>query len=153
MKTEKAITKAKANQLDKKALKGIMKFEGAEYVKMMISLYDELKRDLERVDKERSELAQAIKSTVDMRLKFINDAWKDMELTKEEKKCIYEDYMDTSKAFQQYLIDKEKELAKIKKTKEAVKAVSIGGIIVTVCCGAVAFAAKGVIAAVEATRR
>ena len=152
MNTEKAITKAKANLLDKKALKEVMKFEGAEYVKVMVSLYNELSKDLDKVDKERSELAQSIKATVDMRLKFINDAWKDLELTKEEKKCIYQDYIDTSKAFQQYLIDKEKEVTKSKNVKEGMKAVSIGGIIVTVCCGAVALAAKGVIAAVNAAK-
>lgn len=36
MSTEKAITKAKAKQLDKKALKEILQFDGAEYVKIMI---------------------------------------------------------------------------------------------------------------------
>ena len=153
MKTEKAISKAKAKQLDKKALKEVMKFEGAEYVKVMISLYNELTKDLDKIDKERSELAQSIKTTVELRLKFINDAWEDLELTKEEKKRIYEDYMDTSKAFQQYLIDKEKEAAKLKKTKETMKVVSVGGIILTVCCGAVVVAAKGVLAVVNTMKQ
>ena len=49
MSTEKAITKAKAKQLDKKALKEILKFDGAEYVKVMISLYNELSKDLDKV--------------------------------------------------------------------------------------------------------
>ena len=128
MSTEKAITKAKAKQLDKKALKEILKFDGAEYVKVMISLYNELSKDLDKIDKERS------------------------ELTKEEKKKIYEDYMDTSKAFQQYLIDKEKQADKLKQKKEAMKVVSVGGIILTVCCGAVALAAKGVVAVIEARK-
>lgn len=72
MKTEKAISKVKAKQLDKKALKEVMKFDGAEYVKVMISLYNELTKDLDKIDKERSELAQSIKMTVELRLKFIN---------------------------------------------------------------------------------
>ena len=109
MKTEKAITKAKAKQLDKKALKEVLKFEGGEYVQVVVSLYNELTKDLEKIDKERSELAKSIKSAVEARLKFIKESWDDLELTKEEKKKIYDDYMDTSKAFQQYLIDKEKQ--------------------------------------------
>ena len=152
MSTEKAITKAKAKQLDKKALKEILKFEGTEYVQVMISLYNELTKDLDKIDKERSELAQSIKSTVEARLKFIKESWEDLELTKEEKKKIYEDYMDTSKAFQQYLIDKEKQASKLKQQKEAMKVVSVGGIILTVCCGAVALAAKGVVAVIEARK-
>lgn len=84
MNQEKEIMKAK--QLDKKALKEVLKFQGAEYVKVMISLYNELTKDLEKLDKERSELVQNINSTVETRLKFINNAWEDLELTKEEKK-------------------------------------------------------------------
>ena len=52
MKTEKAITKTKAKQLDKKAMKQVLKFEGAEYVKVMVTLYNELTKDLEKIDKE-----------------------------------------------------------------------------------------------------
>ena len=152
MSTEKAITKAKAKQLDKKALKEILKFEGGEYVKIMISLYNELSKDLDKLDKERSELANSIRTTVEARLKFIKESWEDLELTKDEKKKIYEDYMDTSKAFQQYLIDKEKQADKLKQKKEAMKVVSVGGIILTVCCGAVALAAKGVVAVIDATK-
>lgn len=152
MSTEKAITKAKAKQLDKKALKEILKFEGGEYVKIMISLYNELSKDLDKLDKERSELANSIRTTVEARLKFIKESWEDLELTKDEKKKIYEDYMDTSKAFQQYLMDKEKQADKLKQKKEAMKVVSVGGIILTVCCGAVALAAKGVVAVIEARK-
>lgn len=112
MNMTKAITKAKAKQLDKKALKEVLKFDGAEYVQVMISLYNELTKDLDKIDKERSDLANSIRSTVESRLKFIKDSWEDLELTKDEKKKIYEDYMDTSKAFQQYLIDKEKQADK-----------------------------------------
>lgn len=153
MNTTKAITKAKAKQLDKKALKEVLKFEGAEYVKVMISLYNELSKDLDKIDKERSELAQSIKATVEARLKFIKESWSDLELTKEEKKKIYDDYMDTSKAFQQYLIDKEKQANKLKNTKETMKVVSVGGIILTVCCSAVALAAKGVVTIIDAVKK
>lgn len=152
MNTEKAITKAKAKQLDKKALKDVLKFEGAEYINVMISLYTELTKDLDKIDKERSELANNIRSTVDARLKFIKTSWEDLELTKDEKKKIYEDYMDTSKAFQQYLIDKEKQADKRMQKKEAMKVVSIGGIILTVCCSAVFLAAKSVGAVLEAKK-
>jgi len=152
MNTSKAITKAKAKQLDKKALKEILKFDGAEYVNIMISLYNDLTKDLDKIDKERSELAKSIKNTVDARLNFIKQSWEDLELTKEEKKKIYEDYMDTSKAFQQYLIDKEKQADKIKQRKEAMKVVSVGGVILTVCCSAVALAAKGVVSVIEARK-
>ena len=152
MSTTKAITKAKAKQLDKKALKEVLKFDGAEYVKVMISLYDELTKDLDKIDKERSELAKSIKATVEARLKFIKESWEDLELTKEEKKKIYEDYMDTSKAFQQYLMDKEKEADKLKQKKETMKVVSVGGILLTVCCGAVALAAKSVVAIIDARK-
>lgn len=55
--------------------------------------------------------------------------------------------MDTSKAFQQYLIDK------MKKVKKGVKVVSIGGIVLTVCCGAVAVAAKGVLTVVNTMKK
>ena len=151
--SSQAITKAKAKQLDKKALKEILKFEGAEFVQVMISLYNELSKDLDKIDKERSELAESIRNTVDARLKFIKESWEDLELTKEEKKKIYDDYMDTSKAFQQYLIDKEREADKLKKRKENMKVVSVGGILLTVCCGAVALAAKGVVAIIEATKK
>ncbi len=149
MNTEKAITKAKSRQLDKKALKNVLKFEGAEYINVMISLYTELTKDLDKIDKERSELANSIRSTVEARLKFIKESWEDLELTKDEKKKIYEDYMDASKAFQQYLIDKEKQADKRMQAKEAVKVVNIGGIILTVCCSAVAIAAKSVCAVLE----
>ena len=64
----------------------------------------------------------------------------------------YEDYMDTSKAFQQYLIDKEKQADKLKAKKETMKVVSVGGIILTVCCSAVALAAKGVVSVIEARK-
>lgn len=150
--TTKAISKAKAKQLDKKALKEVLKFDGAEYVKVMVSLYNELTKDLDKIDKERSELAKSIKTTVEARLKFIKESWEDLELTKEEKKKIYEDYMDTSKAFQQYLIDKEKQADKLKAKKETMKVVSVGGVILTVCCSAVALAAKGVVAVIEAKK-
>lgn len=52
MKTEKAITKAKAKQLDKKAFKEVLKFESTEYVQVMTSLYNELTKDLDKIDKE-----------------------------------------------------------------------------------------------------
>ncbi len=149
MNTEKTITKAKAKLLDKKALKKVLKFEGADYVKVMISLYDGLKKDLEKIDEERSELANSIRSTIEARLKFIKESWEDLELTKEEKQKIYEDYMDTSKAYYQYLIDKEKREDKRKQTKEVMKVVSIGGIILTICCSAVFFAAKEVVDVLE----
>ena len=82
MNTTKAISKAKAKQLDKKALKEVLKFDGAEYVKVMISLYNELTKDLDKIDKERSELAKSIKTTVEARLNFIKQSWEDLELTK-----------------------------------------------------------------------
>ena len=153
MATQKTITKIKAKQLDKKALKEILKFDGGEYVKVMISLYDDLVKDLNKVDKERSELAKTIQTTVEARLKFIKEAWEDLALTKGEKKKIYEDYIDTSKAFQQYLMDKEKQADKIKQRKEAMKVVSVGGIILTVCCGAVAIAAKGVLTVISSIKQ
>ncbi len=81
---EKAISKAKAKQLDKKALKEVLKFDGAEYVRVMISLYNGLTNDLDKIDKERGELADSIRSTVELRLKFIKESWEDLELTKEE---------------------------------------------------------------------
>ena len=84
----------------------------------MISLYHDLSKNLDKINKEQDKIAENIKYTVDIRLKFINDAWQDLDLTKEEKKKIYEDYMDTSKAFQQYLIDKEKQLMKNKNRNE-----------------------------------
>ena len=149
MDTTKAITKAKAKQLDKKALKEVLKFDGAEYVHVMISLYNELTKDLDKIDKERSDLANSIRSTVEARLNFIKDSWEDLELTKDEKKKIYEDYMDTSKAFQQYLIDKEKQADKRMQQKETMKVVSSGGIILTVCCSAVAVAAQIVVSIVD----
>ena len=152
MRTEKAITKAKAKKLDKKALKEILKFEGEEYINVMVTLYNELTKDLEKIDKERSELAKSIKSTVQARLAFIKESWEDLQLTKEEKRKIYDDYMDTSKAFQQYLIDKEKQINKQKNAKEAMKVVGVGGIILTVCCGAVTAAAKVALSVIEASK-
>lgn len=152
MNEAKAITRARAKRLDKKALKEVLKFDGDEYVKVMISLYNDLKNDLDKIDKERGEIAKNIKTTIEARLKYIKESWEDLELTKAERKKIYEDYMDTSKAFQQYLTDKEKQACKEKRAKEAMKVVSVGGILLTVCCGAVALAAKGVIAAIEAIK-
>ncbi len=150
MNTKKQITKTKAKQLDRKALKEVLKFDGAEYVQVMISLYKDLTKDLNKIDDERSALANNIRTTVEARLKFIKESWEDLELTKEEKRKIYEDYMDTSKAFYQYLIDKEKQIDKKMRRKETMKVVSVGGIILTVCCSAVALAAKGVVAILEA---
>ena len=152
MNTTKAITKAKAKQLDKKALKEVLKFSGADYVNVMVSLYNELAKDLQKIDKERSELAENIKTTVDARLNFIKQSWEDFELTKEEKKKIYEDYMDTSKAFQQYLMDKEKQADRLKQKKETMIVVSVGGIILSVCAGAVVLAAKSVFSVIEAKK-
>ncbi len=141
--------KAKAKQLDKKALKRILKFDGEEYVKIMITLYNDLVKELDKIDKERSDLAKSIKTTVEDRLNFIKQSWEDLELTKEEKKKIYEDYMDASKAFQQYLIDKETQIDKTRQKKEAIKVVSVGGVVLTVCCSAVVFAAKSVLSVIE----
>ena len=152
MNKTKEISKIQAKQLDKKALKKVMSFDGIEYVKVMISLYNELSKDLDKLDKERSELAQSIKTTVNARLEFIKEAWEDLELTKEEKRKIYEDYMDTSKVFQQYLIDKERQVADRINRKEKVKDISLAGLVVTVCCGAVAIAAKRVVSVIEAIK-
>ena len=148
----KEITKVKAKQLDEEALKKVLQFEGAEYVNVMISLYNVLTKDLDKIDKEKSELAKSIKDTVEARLNFIKESWEDLELTKIERMKIYEDYMDTSKAFQQYLIDKEKALLAAKKRKEIMKDVTIGSMMVSVCCGAVVLAAKGVIALIDSRR-
>lgn len=149
MSNEKSISIAKAKQLEKKAVKAVLKFDGAEYVGIMVSLYNELTKDLEKIDKERSELAQNIKNIVDTRLKFIRESWEDLELTKEEKKKIYQDYKETSEAFQQYLIDKEKQADKLKQKKETMKLVAVGGTMLTVCCAAVVTAAKIVITIVK----
>ena len=120
-------TKFKAKLLDKKALKEVLKLEGRDYIYVMTALYNELNKDLERIDQERSELAQSIKSTVEARLRFIEEAWSDLELSREEKRKIYEDYLNTSTAFQQYLIDKENAATKLKNKKETIKTVT--------CCG------------------
>lgn len=152
MADKKEVSKIKARQLDRKAAKKILKFEGIEYIQIILSLYQDIFHDLEKIDQERSELADSIKTLVLARIKFINEAWEDSELTKEEKKKIYEDYMDTSKAYQQYLIDKEKQLEKSKQKKETVKVVSIIGIIVSVTCGAVVLAAQTVLSAVNARK-
>ena len=149
---QKEVTKSIASKLDKQALKEVLKFEGADYIKVIIKLYDELTKELDKIDKENSELANSIRNTVELRLNFIKKAWEDLELTKEEKKRIYEDYMDTSKAYQQYLIEKEKEIAKAKRKKETMKVVSVGGMIVTVCCIAVAGAAKVVLSVVNSLK-
>ena len=148
----KEITKVKAKQLDEEALKKVLQFEGAEYVNVMISLYNVLTKDLDKIDKEKSELAKSIKDTVEARLNFIKESWEDLELTKIERMKIYEDYMDTSKAFQQYLIDKEKALLAAKKRKEIMKDVTIGSMMVSVCCGAVVLAAQSVIALIDRRR-
>ena len=152
MSTTKAITKTKARQLDKKALKGILKFDGAEYIQVMTTLYNELTKDLNKLDKEHSELAKSLQTTVESRLHFIKEAWSDLELSKEEKKIIYDDYMDTSKAFQQYLIDKQNQIDKRRQQKESMKIVCIGGIFLTICCSAVALAAKSVVSIIESTK-
>ena len=60
--------------------------------------------------------------------------------------------MDTSKAFQQYLFNKEKQVDKLKRTNETMKVVSVSVAILTVCCGAVALAAKGVISVIKAIK-
>jgi len=146
---QKEVTKSLANKLDKQALKEVLKFDGADYIKVILKLYDELTKELDKIDKEHSELATSIKSTVESRLTFIKKAWEDLELTKDEKTKIYEDYMDTSKAYQQYLIEKEKETVKEKRKKETVKVISVGGMILSVCCIAVAGAAKIVLTVVK----
>lgn len=86
-------------------------------------------------------------------MKFIKEYWADLELTNEEKMKIYDDYMDTSNAWQQYLMEQSKQNDKLKQKKEAMKVVSVGGIVITVCCGAVAMAAKGVVAIIEAAKK
>lgn len=146
---QKEVTKKLASKLDKQALKEVLKFDGADYINVIFKLYGELTKELDKIDKENSELASSIKDTVELRLNFIKKAWEDLELTKEEKKKIYEDYMDTSKAYQQYLIEKEKETAKAKRKADTMKIISVGGIIISVCCVAVAGAAKVVLAVVN----
>ncbi len=56
--------------------------------------------------------------------------------------------MDTSKAFQQYLIDKEKQADARKQRKDKMKDIVVGGTIFTICCTAVATAANIVVSAI-----
>ena len=66
-----------------------------------------------------------IVSNYKMRLDFIKDAWKDKEITKEEKSQIYDNYMDTSKEFNQYLINKENKVETEIQRKGAVQTIQI----------------------------
>ena len=45
-----------------------------------------------------------------------------------------------------------KAISKAKAKKETMKVVSVGGIILTVCCSAVALAAKGAVAVIDAKK-
>lgn len=148
----KAPTRLETHMVEKKAMKQVLKLEGEEYVTMMQTLYSELGKDIAQIDKERDELAKSIKQMFNDRMLFIKEAWSDKELTKEEKKQIYDDYMDTSKALHQYLIDKHKAVEKRKARKEALKDISIGTMVVTVGVTAICFAAKSVLKVYEAVK-
>ena len=145
MAKENVPSKFKTKLIENKAMKKVLKLEGEEYVKMIQVLYDELNKDICKIDKERDELAKSIKNMFKDRMKFVKEAWSDKELTKEEKKQIYNDYMDTSKALYQYLIDKEERTEKRKERKETLKDISFGTIIVAVGFTAITIAAKGVL--------
>lgn len=128
--------------LEVKTKKQILNLDGQAYVNVMSKLYETLGKELQVLEKDDNELAQSIVETFKMRLEFIKEAWSDLELTKEEKAKIYEDYLDTSKAHQQYLMDKQKEKkAKIDR-KEKFKDVMMGSAVVTVCITAAAAALK-----------
>ena len=148
----KVPTKLETHIVEKKAMKQLLKLEGEEYEKMMQTLYSELGKDIAVIDKERDELAKSIKQMFSERLMFIKEAWSDKELTKEEKKQIYNDYMDTSKALHQYLLDKHKTVEKRKARKETLKDISIGTMVITVGVTAICFAAKSVLKVVEAVK-
>ena len=130
--------------LEVKTKKQILNLDGQAYVNVMSKLYETLGKELQVLEKDDNELAQSIVETFKMRLEFIKEAWSDLELTKEEKAKIYEDYLDTSKAHQQYLMDKQKEKkARIDK-KEKFKEIILGSTVIAVGLTAV-ISALGVV--------
>ena len=110
------------------------------------------RKEIDKIDKERNELAQNIKSMYKERLAFIKDAWSDKNLDKDEKKQIYNEYIDTSKALHQYLIDKEKTIEKAKARKEVMKDITFGAMVLTITTTAVKLAAKGVLSVYNAVK-
>ena len=130
--------------LEVKTKKQILNLDGQAYINVMSKLYETLGKELQVLEKDDNELAQSIVEIFKMRLEFIKEAWSDLELTKEEKAKIYEDYLDTSKAHQQYLMDKQKEKkAKIDK-KEKFKDIILGSTVISVGLTAV-ISALGVV--------
>ncbi len=137
------IINPETGELEKKTKNQVLDLQGLDYIKIINKLYDELGKEIASIKKDKDETAKQIINTFNMQLAFIKEAWSDQELTKEEKSKIYDNYMDTSKVLQQYLLDKEKhEAAKLAK-KEKGKDIAIGAVIVTVCLTAIVKAVEG----------
>ena len=149
---ENKISKSTSKKLEVQAMKTVLNLEGEDFVKMISTLYKELGKEIDKIDKERNELAQNIKSMYKERLAFIKDAWSDKNLDKDEKKQIYNEYIDTSKALHQYLIDKEKNIEKAKARKEVMKDITFGAMVLTITTTAVTLAAKGVLSVYNAIK-
>ena len=82
----------------------------------------------------------------------INENELHKNLDKDEKKQIYNEYIDTSKALHQYLIDKEKNIEKAKARKEVMKDITFGAMVLTITTTAVTLAAKGVLSVYNAIK-
>lgn len=117
---------------DPKVKKQVMEFDGKVFINFVMKLYDEIGKEIKEISKREDEVAKSIKIAYQKKLDFIKEAWRDSELTKHEKKKIYQDFMDKSESLNQYLIDKDKKIENRIKKKEVVRDITIGAVLIAI---------------------
>lgn len=143
---KKELNLVETEALEIESKKKVLSLDGQAYVDAITGLYNELSKEISKLEKETDELSKSIVNTFEIRLEFIKEAWSDSELTKEEKTKIYNDYLDTAKAYQQYQIDRvQKKEAKLEKKSKIKDIILYGSVIISVGIPAITKAAKFVI--------
>lgn len=128
----------------KKTLNEVMKLDGVEFIDKMEDISLELGKQIEKIDTKKNELAAAIKKSYEERLKFIEFAWNDGILTPEEKRKIYNDYLETSIELNEYLQNEKMSYDEKAKKKEKFMNVTMGTRIASYAIMAVSTAALAI---------
>lgn len=142
MAKEEKAGRIKTAVANREAKSAIMRLDGNQFVQAIVTLCSNLEKRIEASEKEQSKLETNLIQTFKARLAYIKETCKDGELTKQEKLKCYNDYMDTSKAFEQYLKDREE---KVEREKEREKNILIGTVAFAVTFSVAYVAAKKVV--------
>ena len=80
---KKELNLVETEALEIESKKKVLSLDGQAYVDAITGLYNELSKEISKLEKETDELSKSIVNTFEMRLEFIKEAWSDSELTKE----------------------------------------------------------------------